>query len=234
MVSGSVPTTPLKRRPTGQRPRFSVAGVLAPIPLAPEIDRSALIGAPVARELFRYDGHPTRIYVRTVVAATESVASLLANTVDPQHPDAVTVSNPSDLLAARLAVAGASTALFLALGAIALLVGGIGIANVMLIGVLERRSEIGLRRALGAARRHVAGQFLVESLLVSVIGGLAGVAAGVAITTGMAHARGWQMQIPTAAMWGALAVAAGIGALAGLYPSTRAARLSPTEALRTV
>jgi len=213
---------------------FEVAGILNPLPLAPEIDRSALIGFPVAAQLFGYDGHPSRIYVRTDVDRTAQVASLLGPSADPESPGSVAVSQPSAALAARLAVARASTTLFLGLGAVALLVGGIGIANVMVIAVLERRSEIGLRRALGATKRHIAMQFLTESVVLGALGGAAGLLIGVAVTAGMARARHWDVLIPPAGLWGGLAIAVVIGGMAGLYPAVRAARLSPTEALRTI
>ena len=212
---------------------FTVVGILNPLPLAPEIDRSALVGFPVAAADLGYDGHPTLIYVRTDVNATTQVAALLGPTASPETPGGAAVSQPSAALTARLAVAQASTTLFLGLGAVALLVGGIGIANVMVIAVLERRSEIGLRRALGAARSHIAAQFLTEAVLLGAVGGTVGLLAGAAITEVVARARHWTPLIPPQALWGGLAVAVTIAAVAGLYPATRAARLSPTEALRT-
>ncbi len=213
---------------------FAVVGILDPIQFAPEVDRSALVGFPVAQRLLGYDGHPSRIYVRTITEQTSAVAALLAPTADPDQPSDVDVSRPSDALTARLAVASASTTLFLGLGAVALLVGGIGIANVMVIGVLERRGEIGLRRALGATRGHVAAQFLVESLLLSALGGAFGVLLGSGLTVGLAAQRHWTVLIPPGAVAAGLGTALAIGAIAGLYPASRAARLSPTDALRTV
>jgi len=191
-----------------------------------------LVGWPIARSALGFDGFPTRIYVRTSTDQVVAVDGLLAATADPQNPEQVVVSRPSDALSARLAVQSSSTSLILGLGAIALLVGGVGIANIMFVSVLERRSEIGLRRALGAARVHIATQFLAEALLLSSIGGIVGVLAGVLATSVYATARGWSVLIPPLSIWAGLAAAVLIGAVAGLYPAMRAARLAPTDALR--
>jgi putative ABC transport system permease protein len=212
---------------------FVVAGILQPVELAPEIDRAALIGFGVAASDLGWNGHPTRVYVRTDTTRTEEVATMLPRAANPQAPSRVSVSRPSDVLSARLAVADATTSLFLGLGAVALLVGGIGIANVMVISVLERRGEVGLRRALGAARRHVAAQFVVESVLLGAVGGGVGVLLGAAVTVILAHNRGWQPIIPPVAAGLGLTAALLVGTLAGLYPALRAARMAPTEALRT-
>jgi putative ABC transport system permease protein len=212
---------------------FSVAGILNRMPLAPEIDQSVLVGWPIAESELGFNGYPTRIYVRATTDQVVRVANLLAATANPVSPDQVAVSRPSDALAARIAVVSSSTTLVLGLGAIALLVGGVGIANVMFVSVLERRSEIGLRRALGATRVHIAMQFIAESLLLSSLGGCLGVAAGVTAVVIYAAVQGWSLLIPVQALWGSLAVAVFIGAAAGLYPAIRASGLSPTESLRS-
>jgi putative ABC transport system permease protein len=213
---------------------FTVIGILKPVPLAPEIDRSALIGYPVADRLLGFDGHATRLYVRTDPSQVRAVQAVLARTAYPAHPDQIQVSHPSDALAAQAAASGAFTGLFLGLGAVGLLVGGVGIANVMVISVLERRSEIGLRRALGASTGHVRIQFLTESLLLAGLGGVVGTVTGIGITAIYATVQHWSIVVPTQALFGGLGAALGVGAVAGLYPAIRAARLTPTEALRTV
>jgi putative ABC transport system permease protein len=212
---------------------FAVVGILAPVSLAPEIDRSALIGFPVAESLLRFDGHPTQLYVRTDPNQVPAVRAVLAQSANPAHPEQVRVSRPSDVLAAQAAAKGAYNGLLLGLGAVALLVGGVGIANMMVISVLERRSEIGLRRALGATRHQVGAQFLTEALLLALVGGVAGTALGAGATAGYALSQHWSIAVPALALYGGVGAALAIGALAGLYPATRAARLSPTEALRT-
>jgi putative ABC transport system permease protein len=208
-----------------------VTGILDPVPLVPELDAAALIGWPVATQLLGFDGYATTIYTRSREDAVEQVRALLAATANPEHPDEVAVSRPSDALAAKRATDRTLNALLLGLGAVALLVGGIGVANTMVISVLERRTEIGLRRALGATRGQVRVQFLTESLLLSVLGGLGGALLGAAVTAGYAATQRWPATVPLWADAAALAATLAIGAVAGLYPAIRAARLPPARAL---
>jgi putative ABC transport system permease protein len=212
---------------------FTVVGILDPVTLAPELDRAALIGLPAAKQLFGADGSPSTVYVRADPAQVSDVQAVLAATANPEHPNEVQVSRPSDALAAQAAAKSALNALLLGLGGVALLVGGVGIANVMVIGVLERRSEIGLRRALGATRGHIRVQFLVESLLLALLGGAGGVVLGALVTAGYATRQHWRVVVPLSGVAGGVGVALLLGAVAGLYPAVRAARLSPTDALRT-
>jgi putative ABC transport system permease protein len=213
---------------------FTVVGIMEELPLSPDLDRGALISYQAADTYLGHEGVPTTLYARTDPAFVDDVRSVLPATVNPENPDQVEVTRPSDALEARDAAESALTSLFLGLGAVALLVGGVGIANVMVISVLERRGEIGLRRALGATRRQIAVQFLGESLLLAGLGGLAGVALGAAVTAAYASLRGWGVLIPPVAIFGGIVAALLIGAVAGLYPAMRAARVSPTEALRTL
>lgn len=210
---------------------FYLIGILHAAVLAPEIDSAVLVGYPAAQHYLDFDGHPSQIYLRAVTDQVSAVHTLLAATANPEHPEQVTVSRPSDVLVARAAAKGALNSLFLGLGAVSLLVGAIGVGNVMLIGVLERRSEIGLRRALGATKGHIRIQFLSEAILLAVAGGALGVGLGIATTAGYAHTQRWAIDIPPLAWGGGLASALLIGALAGLLPAMRAARLSPTRAL---
>ncbi len=214
---------------------FTVVGILAPLPLVPELDSAALVGYPVAARLFGTARNPSRVYVRAREGEgpVRAAAALLPSAADPWAPQEVAVSRPSDALQAQAAAESSFTSLFLGLGAVALLVGGIGIANVMIISVLERRSEVGLRRALGARRRHIAIQFLGESFVLGICGGVVGVLLGIGATAVYAATEGLTLLVPPIAVGGGLAAACVLGALAGLYPATRAARLTPTEALRT-
>jgi putative ABC transport system permease protein len=222
---------------------FNVVGILEPSPLAPDVDNSALIGFPAAQQFLGYlslvrgerrSGPPSTIYVRAATDHEAAVQSLLAQTANPEAPYEVNVSQPSDVLTARAAAAGAFDSLFLGLGVVALIVGAVGVANIMLISVLERRSEIGLRRALGATRSQIRTQFLAESILLAVIGGVVGVLAGAAATAVYANSQDWAVVIPVEAWTGGIASAILIGAFAGVLPAVRASRMPPTVALRTV
>ena len=213
---------------------FYVAGILTPAALAPEIDGSILVGFPAAKRYLGFDGHPSTIYLRSVTSQVAAVQSVLAATANPESPNEVEVSQPSAVLTARAQTAGALNDLFLGLGAVSLLVGAVGVANIMVISVLERRSEIGLRRALGATKGHIRTQFLSEAVLLSLLGGAAGILAGALATAIYASTRGWAFVLPASAWAGGFAASLVIGAVAGLLPAIRAARLSPTEALRTV
>jgi putative ABC transport system permease protein len=211
---------------------FTVVGILKPVLLDSSLDSDAFISLPVAERVFQIKPNPSKIYVRANVNAVNEVSGLLAASADPQQPDGVQVSRPSNALEARAAAKGQFTTLLLALGAVALLVGMIGIANIMVISVLERRGEIGLRRALGATKRHIWAQFLAESALLAVLGGIGGLLLGAGATALYAQAKNEPFVIPLYALIAAPTAGLVIGAIAGLYPAMKAARLSPTEALR--
>ena len=211
---------------------FSVIGILAPVELASELDSSAFIGIPLAEDLFEFDGSPSTIYVRSEVEYIDDVRAVMGRTANPEDASEVEVTRPSDVLEAKAAAAVAFTDLFLGLGAVALIVGGFGIANVMLMSVMERRGEIGLRRALGATRRHIALQFVSEALALALVGGVLGVLLGAGLAVSYALSQAWMPIIPAVAVVGGIVAALAIGAVAGFYPAMRAARLSPTDALR--
>jgi putative ABC transport system permease protein len=212
---------------------FTVIGILNLFELAPDLDRSVFIGHSAAETFLDHENLPSRVLVRVDPAKVDQVLTVLAATANPEFPEEVLVDKPTDALEAQEAADDAFTTLLLGLGAVSLLVGGVGIANIMVISVLERRGEIGLRRALGATRRHVAVQFLSEALLLGAMGGTGGVLLGIAVTAVYANIKGWATLVPPLAMIGGIAAALLIGGIAGLYPAVRAARLSPTEALRT-
>ncbi|MFJ9585837.1 ABC transporter permease [Streptomyces acidicola] len=212
---------------------FTVIGILERTPLSPEIDRSVLVGWDAARDLLKFDGHPTVIYIKAVESQIEAVRDVLPATINPELPGLVQVSRPSDALAAKRATESTFSALFLGLAGVALLVGGIGVANTMVISVLERRREIGLRRALGANRGQIRSQFLTESVVLAGLGGLTGTILGALATVGYATHQGWPPVIPLSSVAAGLGGAILIGMLAGVYPSVRAARLTPTAALAT-
>jgi putative ABC transport system permease protein len=213
---------------------FYVAGILNAATLATQIDSSVLIGVPAAEKYLGFDGSPSEIYLRATNSQVAAVDNLLAAQANPENPNEVDVSQPSQALTAQADAVGAFDTLFLGLGAVALLVGAVGVANIMVISVLERRQEIGLRRALGATRGQIRTQFLSEAILLALVGGAIGVILGAISTAVYAHVKGWAIVIPAEAWAGGLGAAILIGALAGLIPAIRAARLSPTQALWTV
>ncbi|MGW6976896.1 ABC transporter permease [Streptomyces sp. NPDC054952] len=211
---------------------FTVIGILEPIPLAPEIERSALVGWEAAERLLGFDGHPTAVYERSADDRVTAVRDLVGRTANPSSPSTVSVTDPSAALQAKAATEGAFSTLLLGLGGIALLVGGVGVANTMIISVLERRHEIGLRRSLGATKGQVRIQFVTESLLLSGLGGAAGIVLGGAATAVYARVGDLPWVVPLWAVTGGFASTLAIGTFAGLYPAVRAARLSPTLALQ--
>ena len=214
---------------------FAVIGILAPVDVAPEIDDAALVSFAIAdARLGLTNGLATRIYLRTDPDQVAAVAAVLPFTASPAAPEAVEVRRPSDILIARIAARTTFVGLFLGLGALALLVGGVGIANIMVIAVLERRGEIGLRRALGARAFHIAIQFIVESTALAILGGLTGIGLGAVATLVAADVGGDTVAIPIQAPLAGFAAALVVGVLAGAYPAARAARLAPAEALRTL
>ena len=240
VVLGSVAAERLGvREVTGLQPLwlgeqwFIVIGILTTFELAPDLDRAALIGHSAAETYLDHENLPTRVVVRVDPRRVDQVTTVLSATANPEFPEEVVVDRPSEALEAAEAAEDTLTTLFVGLGSIALLVGGVGIANVMVISVIERRGEIGLRRALGATRRHIASQFLGEALLLALMGGVGGVIVGITATAVYANVKGWSLIVPPIAIIGGLGAALLIGGVAGLYPATRAARLSPTEALRT-
>ena len=210
---------------------FYLAGILRPAVLASDVDSAVLVGYPAAERYLGFDGHPSTVYLRAQDERVNAVDNLLAPTANPENPGGVDVSQPSDALVAQAEAKSALNGLFLGLGAIALLVGAVGVANIMIISVLERRSEIGLRRALGATKGHIRTQFLSEAILLGLLGGAVGVALGTTATAVYAHIKHWATIVPTEAWAGGVAASLLIGAVAGLIPALRAARLSPTEAL---
>jgi ABC-type antimicrobial peptide transport system permease subunit len=212
---------------------FTVVGVLNPSKLAPEIDRSALIGIDAAKNLLHERVNPTEIYIRSDPDQVTAVREILAATINPETPSEVNVSRPSDALAARGVIDKTLSKLLLGLGAISLLVGGIGITNTMLVTVLQRQGEIGLRRAIGAPKGQIRTQFLIESALLSTLGGIGGIGLGALSVFVMTLVQSWPFTFSFPVAAGGIAAAAILGLFAGYVPARRAANLPPTVALQT-
>ena len=210
---------------------FVVIGILNDVKRQPELLNGIIIPEGTARNIYTYKS-PTTVQIDVDVGAATLIASQAPIALHPNAPDLLQVQKPPELDDLRSRVEGDVDSLFLVLGGVALLVGAIGIANVTLVSVLERVGEIGLRRALGAARHHIAMQFLVESGAMGLVGGIVGASLGVLLVVTLSAQRGWtpviDLWIPLAApILGAL-----LGLLAGAYPAFRASRLEPVEALR--
>ncbi|WGH83188.1 ABC transporter permease [Auritidibacter ignavus] len=212
---------------------YTVLGILNPSDLAPELNTSVLVGADQAQNQLAFSGSPTTLFERSTDEAVAQVRDLIPSTINPQRPNEVSVSRPSDTLAAQNAIDTAFTGLLVGVGSIALLVGGIGVANMMVITVMERRREIGLRRSLGATRVHIRRQFMVESVLLATYGGVAGIVLGGLCTLVVSLINGWTPTLPLLIPLLGLAVTILVGAIAGVLPAMRAANTSPTVALST-
>jgi hypothetical protein len=211
---------------------YQVSGLVTRVGRQPSLLGSITIPEGTARRDFGLDA-PASVQVETDIGAVEVVARQAPMALNPGNPRLLRVAAPPDPKTLRAGVENDLNALFLLLGGVSLLVGALGIANVTLVSVLERIGEIGLRRALGAARRHIAAQFLVESAAMGLLGGIAGASLGVLVVVAVSASRTWT---PVLDPWMAIAAPlAGtlIGLLSGMYPSLKAAATEPVEALRT-
>jgi macrolide transport system ATP-binding/permease protein len=215
----------------GQSP-YVVIGILGDVGRQPALLNGLIIPEGTARRIYQYPSAST-VQIEVEIGAATLIAEQAPIALHPDEPALLQVQKPPEPDDLRSDVEGDVNALFLVLGGVSLLVGAIGIANVTLVSVLERVGEIGLRRALGAARRHIAAQFLVESTVMGLVGGVIGASLGTLVVVGISAARTWT---PVLDPWMPLAapIIGGVtGLLAGLYPALRAARLEPVEALRS-
>jgi putative ABC transport system permease protein len=212
---------------------WAVIGVLEPLELAEQLDSTAFLAQGPAERL-----HPDlpigSIYVSTTSGRSKAVRGVMAATVNPANPRGVNVSQLSPFDTAREMAENTLSKLSLGLGGVALLVGGIGIANTMVVAVMERRGEIGLRRAMGARTGQIALQFVLEAAVIGLGGGVMGAAFGVYVVYLYTAAFSQLFAIPVWLLGAGPGMSVVIGAIAGLYPSLKAARQSPTTALRAV
>ncbi|MAT37817.1 MAG: hypothetical protein CL420_07250 [Acidimicrobiaceae bacterium] len=211
---------------------YGVVGVIEKVDLVPKLDTAIIIPKSSAEEDFDVEQKPTTLYVRATEGNVDSTAEALPMAINLGGDEAVTVAVPSDLLEAQGAVDTTLRNILFLMGGLALLVGGVGIANVMSISVIQRSGEIGIRRALGHTKMTIALQFVLEALFVGVLGGIAGVVTGVCVIYLVSSILGWiaTLNIPLFLVAGGMALI--VSVIAGLYPAWKAARLEPLETLR--
>tara|TARA_B100000959_G_scaffold220128_1_gene232587 strand:- start:364 stop:1551 length:1188 start_codon:yes stop_codon:yes gene_type:complete len=211
---------------------YGIVGVLEKVDLVPKLDTAVIIPKSAAEEDFDVEQKPTTLYVRATEGNVDSTADALPMAINLGGNEAVTVAVPSDLLEAQGAVDTTLRNILFLMGGLALLVGGVGIANVMSISVIQRSGEIGIRRALGHTKMTIALQFVLEALFVGVLGGIVGVVTGVSVIYLVSSILGWiaTLNIPLFLVAGGMALI--VSVIAGLYPAWKAARLEPLETLR--
>ncbi|MDP6281625.1 MAG: ABC transporter permease [Acidimicrobiales bacterium] len=211
---------------------YGVVGVLDYVLLEPSMDSAVFLTFANAEEDLGLDSRdPSRLYIRAPTN-TKLVAQEVPTVISLGGPDGANTSVPTDLLDAQSQVDENLNNLTKMMGGLALIVGGVGIANVMSISVIQRSTEIGIRRALGHSRGTIAVQFLLEALVVGVLGGILGAAAGAGVVWLTAELRGYVMVLSVVGLVGWAMVSVAVAVVAGLYPSTKAARLEPLETLR--
>jgi len=211
---------------------FGVVGVLGPVALDPELDNAAFVTQWAAKHVLGTNGRPNQLYVRAIPGTTQQTANALPTAINLGSSTQVSTQIPTDVLQAAAQANKTLQQVALLAGLLALTVGGIGIANVMSISVIQRSSEIGIRRAVGHSRSKIGAQFLLEALFVGVLGGIIGAVVGVGVVYAVSAIAGWVVviayrEIP---IWMGLALL--VAVIAGLYPSIKAARLEPLETLR--